>query len=201
MISSKGPSVGSILLYLTKHIPLFQEQTEAEETLILISMLLILNKKQQIKHQFYTVHIFDSVSKEIHFHPVKLIFKKKKKNFLQLTYWIFRQCLTSSFNISQLSRQGLRNFFYFVCQLEITQAFVDSLLAVNKFRKKHIYSIKKCKVELERALLSPHLIKQQQSISTIKLDIRKAFLFKNTCVHMCVCTQMQFPWNQGLLRQ
>ena len=141
MISSKGPRVGSILLQLTKYIPLFQEQTEAEETLILISMLLISNKKQQIKHQFYTVHIFDSVSKEIHFHPVKLILKKKKKktHLLQLTYWIFRQCLTSSFNISQLSRQGLRNYFYFVCQLRITQAFVDSLLAVNKFRKKHIF--------------------------------------------------------------
>lgn len=37
-----------------------------------------------------------------------------------------------------------------------------------------------------RVLLSPHLIKQQQSISMIKLDICKAFLLKNTCAYGCV---------------
>lgn len=76
MISLKGPRVISITLVADRVYLLYFENKlrQSKKSLLLTSALLILNKNQQTKCQ-----VFDSTSKERHFHPVELLFKKTTK--------------------------------------------------------------------------------------------------------------------------
>lgn len=125
-------------------------------------MLLILNKKQHTRCQVYTFHIFDYASKEMHFHPVKLILKKK------ISFSWLIGFLDSVWQAHSNSPGRAYEMTFFVCQLRITQAFIDSMFMVNKLRENVHTLLKICKAEVERVSPSPYLLKWHQSISTTK---------------------------------